>query len=77
MLALQVKKLPVPKLLQLKTTLIEASIAFEAGGHPKEVFRRAKHRQIGLLRRIYEMLETADSNNLAEISKIMNESIFD
>lgn len=73
MLATQIKNLPFDKLFELKETLIEAGIAFEAGGNPKEVFRRAKHRHIGLMRRIYERLETADSQSMSAMSEAMVE----
>ena len=73
MLITQIKNLPLNKLLQLKETLVEAGIAFEAGGNPKEVFRRAKHKHIGLMRRIYERLETADDNSMSAMSEAMVE----
>ena len=73
MLVTQIKNLPSNKLLQLKETLVEAGIAFEAGGNPKEVFRRAKHKHIGLMRRIYERLETADNKSMSAMSEAMVE----
>ena len=68
MLADQVKNLSHKKLFDLKSTMTEAAVAFEIGGNPKEIFRRAKHRNIGLLRRIYAKLEKADREGLRSMS---------
>ena len=53
-------KLPDQKKIQVYDTMLEAGLAYQAGGNWREVFRRAKHQCRGVESRIYETLEQAD-----------------
>ncbi len=55
--------------------MLNASIAFETGGNYREVFRRAKQRKIGVLRRIYELLENASYEEIENLSKSLSEPL--
>ena len=49
--------------------MLNASIAFEAGGNYKEIFRRARNRSIGLMKRIYELLLNATQEEIENLSR--------
>ena len=65
----QVKSLNTTQFKSLNDTLLDASIAYEGGGNYREIFRRAKLRRVGLLRKIYGMLEQAPCEEIEIISK--------
>jgi len=54
----------------LHNTLVNASRAIRDGDCCKEVLRRARHRHIGAMKSIYEMLHDTPKE---EIDKIINE----
>ena len=62
-------KLNDTQVRSLNDTLLNAGIAFENGVDYCEFFRRAKYRHIGLLQRIYKMLEKATPENIETSSK--------
>ena len=65
----QLKNLSPQQIKSLSDTMLNASIAFETGGNYREIFRRAKQRKIGLMRRIYELLEQAPYEDIENLSK--------
>lgn len=65
----QLKNLSPAQIKSLSDTMLAASIAFESGGHYREIFRRAKFQRIGLMRRIYELLEHASYQEIENLSK--------
>ncbi|WP_347987711.1 hypothetical protein [Methylomonas sp. AM2-LC] len=71
----QLKNLSPQQIKSLSDTMLNASIAFETGGNYREVFRRAKQRRIGLMRRIYELLEQAPYQDIENLSKVLAEPI--
>lgn len=58
-LATQIYKLKPKQIKQLADTMLNASIVYQTGGNWREIIRRAKQRKVGLLRRIYDMLQHA------------------
>lgn len=48
----QLPHLNETQLRSLSSTLLNASMAHENGGNPREIFRRAKYRHIGLMQRM-------------------------
>jgi len=53
---------------ELADTMYDACIAMEAGGCYTEVFRRAKHRRVGCMRKMYERLEKATPKQLERMA---------
>ncbi|WP_367154694.1 hypothetical protein [Methylomonas sp. HYX-M1] len=65
----QLPHLNATQLRSLSSTLLNASLAHENGGNPREIFRRAKYRHIGLMQRIYELLQHASHAEIDQLSK--------
>lgn len=60
MLSTQTRQLTHDQVKEVKNVLLEACTAMELGGDWREVFRRARNRRVGRMRRIYDMLYEAD-----------------
>jgi len=67
----RVYRLKPNQVIELHDKLVEAGLCFELEGSHKEVFRRAKHRRIGVLRSIYKDLENIPAGALPTISDIV------
>ena len=65
----QLKNLSPEQIKSLSDTMLNASIAFETGGNYKEIFRRARNRSIGLMKRIYELLLNATQEEIENLSR--------
>ena len=68
-----IPKLNANQLSELHEVMTNASLAYELGGNFKEIFRRAKHRKIGRMRRIYQRLENCDIKQIEAMSKSLGE----
>lgn len=68
-----IQRLNTAQLKELHQILTESAIAYEFGGNATEIFRRAKHRKVGLMRRVYERLEQCDNKQLEALSKSLGE----
>lgn len=55
----QIANLSDAQLHDLHNALLDACTAMEMGGNWREVFRRARYRRVGRMRRIYELLYNA------------------
>jgi hypothetical protein len=64
MLSNQLKALKTAQILELHDVLVTACTAAELDGDWREVFRRAKNRKVGRMRRIYELLYNADKADI-------------
>lgn len=53
---------------ELADIMYDACIAMEAGGCYTEVFRRAKHRKVGSMRKMYERLEKATPKQISRMA---------
>jgi hypothetical protein len=53
---------------ELADTMYEACVAMELGGSYKEVFRRAKHRKVGSMRKMYERMEKATPRQISSMA---------
>ena len=53
---------------ELAETMYDACIAMEVSGCYKEVFRRAKHRRVGCMRKMYERMEKATPKQLSRMA---------
>jgi hypothetical protein len=62
-------KLNDSQVRSLNDTMLNAGIAFENGGNYREIFHRAKHQHIGLMRRIYKILEQSTPEDIETLSK--------
>jgi hypothetical protein len=60
----QIANLNDVQIHSLHNTLLDACTAMELGGNWREVFRRAKQRHIGLMKRIYELLHQAQPDDI-------------
>ncbi len=49
--------------------MLNASIAFETGGNYKEIFRRARNSNIGLMKKKYELLLNATQEEIENLSR--------
>lgn len=65
----QLPNLNETQLRSLSSTPLNASLAHENGGNPREIFRRAKYRHIGLMHRIYKRLQHASHAEIDHLSK--------
>jgi len=74
-LASQLPNLNETQLKSLADTMLNAGIAFENGGDHKEIFRRARIRHIGLMRRIYTLLEHASRDEIDVMAKKLTDII--
>lgn len=74
-LLLMVAMLKPDKVRAFASVLYEACLAMEAGGDYHEVFRRAKQRKVGALRRLYERLERSTKGELERIADRMMEGL--
>lgn len=74
-LLLMVAMLKPDKVKEFASVLYEACLAMEAGGDYHEVFRRAKQRKVGALRRLYERLEHSTKGELERIADRMMEGL--
>lgn len=63
-LASQVKELSVDQLHQLLNVMLDACAALELGGNWREPIRRARHRNVGRQRRIYDLLYDASASDI-------------
>lgn len=72
-LARQIPNLSTEQLKAVHACLVEAGIAYEAGGNWREIFRRAKQRKVGLVRRIYELMEKADRHGIDRMTQALVE----
>lgn len=68
-----IPRLNSTQLNELHETMTSASLAYELGGDFKKIFRAAKHRKIGMMRRIYERLENCDIKQIEAMSKSLGE----
>lgn len=75
MLTTQIKDLKRSQLHELHSTMLDACTAAELGGDWREIFRRAKHRKVGRLRRIYELLQSADRQDMASMAWTLTEHL--
>ena len=69
----QLKDLDAMQIKSLNSTILDASIAYEAGGNYREIFRRAKCRRVGLMRSIFEMLEQVPEAEIENLSRSLVE----
>lgn len=74
-LMLMVAMLKPEKVKEFASTLYEACLAMEAGGDYHEVFRRAKQRKVGALRRLYQRMEHSTRGELERIADRMMEGL--
>ena len=51
--------------------MLDASICFELGTPYKQIFRKEKHKHIGLMHKILVHLENADAEAFEGVSRIM------
>lgn len=71
MLSTQLHRLKPAQIQELAGTMLEASIGHAGGGHWQETFRRAKQRKVGLMRRIYDLLQTATAEEIEGMTKAL------
>ena len=74
-LLLKVAMLKPDRVREFASVLYEACLAMEAGGNYHEVFRRAKQRKVGALRRLYERLERTTKSELERVANHMMEGL--
>lgn len=60
----QIANLNDVQIHSLHNTLLDACTAMELNGNWREIFRRAKYRNIGLMKRIYELLHKANPEDI-------------
>ena len=66
-------RLKVEQVREVADVIYDACIAVEAGGTYTEVFRRAKQRKVGSMRKIYERLEKTTPSQMKRITGYMLE----
>ena len=72
-LSSQLKSLNATQIKSLSDSMAYASMACESCGSHAEIFRRGKHRRVGQMRQIYEMLEHASPEEMENLSKSLAE----
>ena len=65
----QLNNLNAAQLKSLSNTMLSAGIAHENDKNPREIFRRAKYRHVGLMHRIYELLQHASHDEIEAMTK--------
>jgi hypothetical protein len=60
----QIANLNDVQIHSLHNTLLDACTAMELDGNWREIFRRAKNRHVGLMKRIYELLHQAQPDDI-------------
>ena len=63
-----VLRLKPEQVKELADTMHTAAIAMEVGGNYQEVFRRAKQRRVGCMRKMYERMEKATPKQLSRMA---------
>jgi hypothetical protein len=74
-LANQICQLSEKQLMEVYGVMLEAGITNEFCGNYREIFRRAKHRRVGRMRRIYETLEQAAPDDIKAVSQALTENL--
>jgi len=69
----QLPQLNDSQLKSLCDTLLTAAMVYENDGNYREIFRRAKYRHLGLMRRIYELLQHATRDEIDALSNSLSE----
>lgn len=71
----QLPKLADTQIHELHNRLLDACTAMELGGNWREVFRRARHRRTGIMRRLYELLYNADRADIDRAAKHLTDHV--
>lgn len=66
MLSNQLHRLPTGKIIEIHKVMQEAALASELRGHQQSrlIFRRAKNQAVGMQKRIYALMESADPRQI-------------
>ena len=69
-----IRVLKPQQIRELYGVMLDAAVAHEITGCHRDVFRRAKYRKVGALRRVYETLEHASYKQIEAMSRSLEDT---